>query len=218
MTRSEEQRRNIRATVFALLGVMTLIVALFVRQFVNPAHLDPEWLRVHGAVLFDSPRVIDAPRLLDQEAQAFDGHGFSGHWSVLFFGYTFCPDVCPTTLSLLRNVERDLGSAQGDGSTIGFYMVSVDPARDTPAVLKAYTSHFSPRFHGLTGEFLDVHRFATQLNVPFLKVSNPDGSYGVDHGANLVLLDPQGRYAGYVRPPLDAKLLAELLSVLRKRG
>lgn len=217
MPGSSAQQRNIRYTVFALAGVVTLFVALFVRQFVSPDRLDPAWLQMHGAVLFDPPRAFDPPRLLDQAARPFDGGAFAGHWSVLFFGFTFCPDVCPTTLSQLRQVEQALRPATEARRPVRFYLVSVDPARDTPAQLEPYLAHFSPQFTGLTGEFLDVHRFATQLNIPFRKNVAADGSYTVDHSANLVLINPRGHFAGFVTPPLDTAKLVTLLEALRMR-
>lgn len=218
MAMSGSQRRNVRVTVFALAGVVALMVGMFVRQFVNPAQLDAEWLRARGAVVFEQPRSFDAPRLLDQDGRPFDGSAFAGRWSVVFFGFTFCPDVCPTTLTLLRDVEKGLKPAEGERVPVAFYLVSVDPARDTPAVLKTYVRHFSPGLTGLTGEFLDVHRFATQLNTPFRKSAAEDGSYTVDHGANLALINPQGHFAGFVMPPLDAAKLVQLLELLRERG
>lgn len=217
MATAAERKRNIRFTVFALAGVVAMILGMFVRQFVNPENLDPTWLRARGAVLFEAPRRFDTPRLLDQEGRAFDGSAFRGQWNVVFFGFTFCPDVCPATLGILREVEGLLRPAEGARRPVGFYLASVDPARDTPEQLKPYVAHFSPRFTGLTGEFLDVHRFASQLNTPFRKAPLPDGGYTVDHGGNLALIDPQGNYAGFVTPPFDAAKLASLLEVLRRR-
>lgn len=217
MAVSAAQRRNIRYTAFAIAGVIALMLGLFVRQFINPAQLDPSWLRARNAVIFEAPRQIDAPKLIDQDARPFDGSAFIGAWSVVYFGFTFCPDVCPTTLTLLRQVEDGLKPAQGARLPVAFYLSSVDPARDTPAQLKPYVTHFSPNFRGLTGEFLDVHRFSTQLNTPFRKSLLPDGGYTVDHGSNLALIDPRGHFAGFVTPPFDVAKLTELLEVMRSR-
>jgi protein SCO1/2 len=217
MTVSAAQKRNIRYTAFALAGVIALMLSLFIRQFINPAGLDPGWLRARNAIIFEAPRQIDAPRLVDQEGNAFDGTAFNGAWSVVFFGFTHCPDVCPTTLSLLRQVQDGLKPAQGQRLPVAFYLSTVDPARDTPEQLKPYVTHFSPVFRGLTGEFLDVHRFATQLNTPFRKSLLPDGGYTVDHGSNLALIDPRGQFAGFVTPPFDVAKLTELLEVMRAR-
>jgi protein SCO1 len=217
MTVSTAQKRNIRYTAFALAGVIALMLSLFIRQFINPAELDTGWLRARNAVIFEAPRQFDAPRLIDQEGNPFDGTAFNGAWSVVFFGFTHCPDVCPTALSLLRQVQDGLKPVQGQRLPVVFYLSSVDPARDTPAQLKPYVTHFSPTFRGLTGEFLDVHRFATQLNTPFRKSLLPDGDYTVDHGSNLALIDPRGQFAGFVTPPFDVAKLRELLEVLRAR-
>ncbi len=218
MALSNAQRRNIRYTAFALAGVVALMVSLFVRQFINPAKLDAGWLSIRGAVIFDAPRTLATPALLDLDARPFDGSAFRGRWSVIYFGFTYCPDVCPTTLALLRQVEDSLHPAGGRRLPVSFYLATVDPARDTPAILKTYVTHFSPSFMGLTGEFLDVHRFATQLNTPFRKSLLPDGGYTVDHGSNLALIDPQGQFAGFVTPPFDVAKLNDLLEVLRTRS
>ena len=218
MAVSNAQRRNIRYTAFALAGVVALMVSMFVRQFINPAQLDAGWLSLRGAVIFDAPRTLAMPALLDQEARPFDGSAFRGRWSVVYFGFTYCPDVCPTTLTLLRQVQDSLRPAGGRRLPVSFYLATVDPARDTPAVLKAYVTHFSPSFNAFTGEFLDVHRFATQLNTPFRKSLLPDGGYTVDHGSNLALIDPRGQFAGFVTPPFDVAKLQDLLEVLRTRS
>jgi protein SCO1/2 len=217
MAVSAAQKRNVRYTAFALAGVIALMLSLFVRQFINPSQLDAGWLRTRNAVIFEAPRQFQAPRLIDQEGRPFDGSTFQGKWSVVFFGFTHCPDVCPTTLSLLRQVQDALKPAQGQRLPVAFYLSSVDPARDTPAQLKPYVAHFSPSFTGLTGEFLDVHRFSTDLNTPFRKSLLPDGDYTVDHGSNLALIDPRGQFAGFVTPPFDVAKLTELLEVMRSR-
>ena len=217
MAVSAAQRRNVLYTAFALAGVIALMLGLFVRQFVNPRELDTGWLRARHAVIFEAPRQFDAPRLIDQDAKPFDGSAFQGKWSVVFFGFTHCPDVCPTTLSLLRQVEDRLRPAEGRRLPVAFYLSSVDPARDTPEQLKPYVTHFSPNFRGLTGEFLDVHRFATQLNTPFRKSLLEDGGYTVDHGSNLALIDQRGQFAGFVTPPFEVEKLTELLEVMRQR-
>ena len=93
-------------------------------------------------------------------------------------------------------------------------MVSVDPARDDVAVLSQYVPYFNPDFTGVTGDFLDIHRFATALNTPFRKVPGQGENYQVDHSANLVLINPRGDYHGFFRAPLDlAKLKVTYRSV-----
>ena len=215
---TQSQRHKIRLTVLGLSALALLIVWMFVRQFMNPEHLDPQWLQMHGTVLFDTPRSFDTLQLRDQDDQPFDGAAFGGSWNVVFFGFTFCPDVCPTTLGLLGEVQQALKPATDGRAPLAFYMVSVDPARDTPAKLKPYLEHFSSKFTGLTGEFSAIHRFATQLNIPFRKVMLDDTNYSVDHSASLVLINPRGHYAGYMTPPFDKERMVRVLEVLRTRS
>jgi protein SCO1/2 len=88
------------------------------------------------------------------------------------------------------------------------YLVTVDPARDTPEQLKPYVDYFNPAFIGLTGEFLDLHRFATALNVPFAKVAGSDENYMIDHGASVAIISPDGYFSGFWKPPITVEKLS----------
>jgi protein SCO1/2 len=208
------QRRGIWITVAALVAVMALLVGLFVQQFYNPDRLDPNWLRARGALVFDTPRPMPAAQLVDQQGEAFDGSAFAGQWDLLFFGFTFCPDICPTTMATLGRTMEAL--EERGAPTPQVTMVSVDPARDTPERLNDYVAFYDPTFRGLTGEFLDVHRFATSLNIAFRKAPGDDENYLVDHSAQLVLLNPQGQYMGLIKPPYEAERLAETLAAIMR--
>ena len=208
--------RRVRLTVGVLLGGISLLLGLFVRQFVGPERLDPRWLRDHGAVLFDTPRPLARQQLQDQDGDAFDGSGFAGRWNVLFFGFTHCPDVCPTTLALLAEVAARLPADAALAPR--FWLVTVDPERDTPALLAPYVRHFDPRFGTLGGDPQAVQRFAAALSVPFARSDLPAGGYTMDHSANLLLIDPLGRFAGFVTPPLERERLVRLLAVLGRHA
>ena len=137
-----------------------------------------------------------------------------GKWSLVFFGFTHCPDICPTTLSTLAKLIKNLDeSVVADTQVV---LVSVDPARDTVDVLSKYVPHFNPDFVGVTGEFIEIKRLATQLNVAFAKVvtNHERGEYTVDHGATVALINPRGDYHGFFKPPLDsARLKLTYLSI-----
>lgn len=218
MSSSAEKRRNIRYTVFALAGVIALLVSMFVRQFVTPGRIDPEWLKLHQTMLYDTPRRYSPLELVDQHGKPFDGAAFKGTWSVVFFGFTFCPDVCPTTMTILRDVQAGLDAPADGRLPVRFYFASVDPARDTPAQLDTYVSHFGKEFTGLTGEFLDVARFAGESGIAFQKVVGKDGAYSVDHSANLALVNPHGDYVGFIMPPFDTDRLVRVLERLRTQA
>ena len=117
-------------------------------------------------------------------------HDFRGKLVLLYFGYTFCPGICPTTLANVAQVLQQLGAR---AHQVQLLMVSVDPERDTPARLAAYISHFHPSFIGLTGSVTDVAAIAPRFGIYFEKQeTNADGNYWVDHSSTLMVIDPQG--------------------------
>jgi len=158
-------------------------------------------MKINGLYLLDTPRNFGEIKLIDHHGQAFTRERLQGKWSLVFFGFTYCPDICPTTMSFLNEFVSQLEGTEADDTEV--VMVSVDPARDTVEQLAGYVPYFNPDFIGVTGEFLDVHRFATALNTPFRKVPGQDENYQVDHSANVVLINPKGDYHGFFKAPLD---------------
>ena len=145
----------------------------------------------------------------DQNQQPFTESQFIGKWTFVFFGFTHCPDICPTTLALFNSLSDKLQDTDFFADT-QFLLVSLDPARDTPEALKTYIQYFNPAFVGVTGDFLPLRKMATQLNVAFQKVvtNHETGDYTIDHGGNVALINPQGHYHGFYKPPLDANKMA----------
>jgi len=143
------------------------------------------------------PDADGRPRTLDD---------FKGKVTVVFFGYTQCPDVCPTTMAELAEVKRSLG-AQGD--KLQGVFVSLDPERDTPQVLKAYLANFDPSFVALRGTLDQTKAVAADFKVFFAKVpGKAPGSYTLDHTAGSYIFDPEGRVRVFVRYGGGAKALA----------
>jgi protein SCO1/2 len=129
--------------------------------------------------------------LTDANGQARTLADFKGKVAVVFFGYTQCPDVCPTTLAEIAAVKKKLGA---DGDKVVGVFVTVDPERDTPTVLKAYVESFGPGFVALRGTVDQTKEVAREFKVFFAKVpGTTDGSYTMDHTANSFVFDPQGR-------------------------
>jgi protein SCO1 len=120
---------------------------------------------------------------------------FRGKAVVLFFGYTQCPDVCPTTLAALAEAMKRLGA---DADRVQVLFVTVDPERDTPALLAQYVPAFDPRFLGLYGDADATARTAKEFKVLYQKVAGPTGNYTMDHSAGTYVFDPQGRLRLYV--------------------
>jgi len=199
---SARQVRNIRLTVVSLLLLVVVIVGGFVMQLTKPRVMSSADLKLNGAFMFDVPRALPEFELLSHRGERFVASDFEGQWSLVFFGFTYCPDICPTTMAFLARFMEELESFPEAADT-RVVMVSVDPARDSPERLAEYVPYFNPDFLGVTGEFLEIHRLATGLNTPFRKVPGEDDSYLVEHSANVVLINPRGPYYGFFKAPLE---------------
>jgi protein SCO1 len=138
------------------------------------------------------PSLGGAFRLVNQYGQPTDQHVFDGKWTALYFGYTYCPDVCPTTLQTLAQAEHGLGDKLGAFQVV---FVTVDPERDTPPQLKAYLSSdaFPPGIIGLTGAPAQIDPMTRAYGVYYQKQG--DGpNYSVNHSSAIYLIDPKGRF------------------------
>jgi len=141
---------------------------------------------------------------------------FRGKAVVMFFGYTRCPDVCPTTLAELKVVKEQLGE---EGKKLQVLFVTVDPERDTPKLLRDYVPAFDPSFLGLYGDAAATARVAKDFRVIYQKVpgKTPD-AYTLDHTAGSYVFDPQGRLRLFVRYGNSANLVADIQTLLRASG
>jgi protein SCO1/2 len=196
------QKRGIYWTVCIALLFIAVILGFFIHGLSRPQILSDAELKAKGTFLFDNPRSFKSFSLIDYNNEPFSPEDLQGKWSLVFFGFTFCPDVCPTTLALLNRFYQEQQQA-GMTENLQIILVSVDPGRDTPEKLYDYVRYFNPEFRGVTGEFLDLHRFATQLNIPFSKVPGGGENYTVEHGGNIAIINPNGHYIGFFRAPLE---------------
>lgn len=158
-----------------------------------------------------TPRGIGAFRLTDQQGREFTPDELRGGWSLVFAGFTHCPDACPTTLTLLDTVDQRL---RARGAAIQVVFLSVDPERDTAERLAGYVGHFNPRFVAVTGARAEIDALCRDLGIAYVRNPGAGGDYTVDHSAALVLIDPRARVAGYFRPPHDTAALAADLEAL----
>lgn len=195
------QTRNIRLTVLALLLFIGVIIAGFVYRISLPRIMTDVEMQANGLYLHKTPRSLPAFDLVDHRGEAFTVERLKGHWSLVFFGFTHCPDICPTTMVFLNDLMEALEGTEAEDTHV--VMVTVDPARDTVEQLATYVPYFNSEFVGVTGEFLPIHAFATALNTPFRKVPGQGEDYQVDHSSNVVLINPRGDYHGFFKAPLD---------------
>jgi protein SCO1/2 len=171
--------------------------------------------RVSSLVL--PPRLVSKLTLIDSDERPFTAHNLVDRWTFIVFGFTYCPDVCPSTLAVLTEFREALTREFADAKDVNIILVTVDPERDTPATLKQYVQHFDPHFIGLSGTDANIRNLADQLGASY-EITKGDASegYTVSHSASLYLIDPQARhYATYVAP-LEAALIAQRLKVFKQ--
>lgn len=150
--------------------------------------------------------------LVDQNGKGFTDADLRGKWHLVFFGYTHCPDTCPTTLNELALALDKL--SQKERTEIGVVFISVDPERDTPAVLKSYVESFDAPITALTGTADEVKKAANSYRVYYAKHARADGDYDMDHGALIYVMDPQGRFTASFTPDSQAEAIATRLQKL----
>jgi protein SCO1 len=139
-----------------------------------------------------APAAIGGPfQLTDQSGQTVTEKSMQGHPTLVFFGFTHCPDVCPTTLFEMSEVLKAMGK---DADRVNAYYISVDPERDTQAAMKEYLSSFDPRLRGLTGPPDAIAKVLSEYRVYAKKVPLKDGDYTMDHTALIYLMDRDGKF------------------------
>lgn len=152
-------------------------------------------------------------KLTDMNGQARDQSSFAGKVQLVFFGFAQCPDVCPTSLSELAEVMKLLGP---DADRVQVLLVTVDPERDTPEILRKYISSFDPRFLGLTGTPEQVRLAASSFKAFYSKVPRPGGDYTMDHSASFYLLDRKGEARVLLSNNAGAAAIAHDIKALLK--
>lgn len=149
------------------------------------------------AIIFPAPNQIKPFQLLTANNQAFSQDNFLNHWSLVFFGFTHCAKICPTTLDMISKVYTDLHTAYPNLQVV---MVSLDPERDTPDSVMKYAQNFNPSFIGVTGKLNELRKFQSQLGIYSAKGETAaDGSYQIKHTASIMLINPKGEWAGMFR-------------------
>ena len=160
-------------------------------------------------LLLPRERALPALELTDQDGQPFTSEALQGRWHILFFGFTACPDICPTTLSDMRQVFAQLPAEVRE--RLQLVLITADPARDTPEQLKTYLGYYRAGFLGLTGEMAELQKLSKALGLPFVPASETEGNYSVAHSGNLALIAPDGTLRGHIRAPFKLQALPDAL-------
>jgi protein SCO1/2 len=192
------------------LRIGILVIEAFAAGLILPRMLAPtraELPQTERATVLPTARALPPLDLTAQDGQRWPPDFFSGHWTLVFFGFTQCPDICPTTLAVLAQVRRQLSDLPA-AEQPRVLLVSVDPERDTPDLLAAYVRFFDPAFNGATGSLESIAATAAAFGVPYAKVTTPDGGYTMDHGSGIFVVGPSGGIVAYLSAPHDAGVIA----------
>jgi protein SCO1/2 len=188
-----------------VLVIVAFAAGLILARLATPSRTAPP--QTERATVLPEPRPVPPLRLVDQDARPMPADYFAGHWTLVFFGFTQCPDICPTTLATLAQVRRQLADLPPERQP-RVLLVSVDPKRDTPERLAAYVRFFDPAFLGATGTDEATAAAAAAFGVPYSRVAMPEGGYTMDHGSGLFLVGPTGGLVAFLSGPHEAATIA----------
>lgn len=162
------------------------------------------------ATVLSEPMAVPSFKLTDDQDRPFTENNLRGHWTFIFFGYTYCPDICPVTLAVLNQVDLLLRE-QKPSVHPRFIFVSVDPNRDTTKRLAEYVSYFNPAFMGVTGLEEQLRTLTGPLGIAYERSSDTESSdnYLVGHSGSILLINPQAQLQALISPPHDAAAIAE---------
>jgi len=205
-----------KSILYVLAGALAAGLGLVAAQryWTSPEPAAPAPVPALKSVRLIAPaRPLPDYQLVSSDGSALTPATLRGHWTVVFLGFTHCPDVCPTTLAELAKAQ-DAWQALSAATRPRVLFVSVDPERDTPKVLGDYAHYFHADTLAATVGEPKLQAFAHALGLVYMKVPAEGGDYTMDHSATLVVLDPEGRQAGLIRPPLVPADIAADLRIL----
>ena len=215
MTENTRKNSNFRLIALAILvGVLSAVGGISLWNILQ----GPDQPSTATLMVLPEPRIVDDFTLVDDEAQPFSLENLRGHWTLMFFGFTNCPDVCPSALYDLNlaseKLEQLRGGQQPETQVV---FVSVDPERDTPEKLSEYLGYFNPEFIGVTGNQQQLASLTMQLGIAYQIEEHEPGAeqYNVYHSVSFLLTDPEGRLHGVFPAPHDAERIAsDLVAVI----
>ena len=189
-----------------IVAFFALVAGIIGAMYIAPPSHDVKQVQYFQP--YPTPRTVAPFSLLDAHEAPFTEENLKGQWTLLFLGYTFCPDICPTTMAELNGIYPQL-QALDTTYPIKVVFVSVDPKRDTPARLNDYVRYFNKDFIGLTGEHKDLFPFARSLGMMYAIAESTDNpNYLVDHSASVVLVNPTGEVLGRFKPKREIGTLS----------
>lgn len=193
-----------KGTVILFVSLIVLLILIYVSKSVTQKSIPRDLIAVlRPQAIPLQPFILTGPN-----EQPFTEKNLKGKWSFIFFGYTYCPDVCPTTLSTLKLVNKVLKEKHQVASDMQVIFVSIDPERDTPKTLEKYTSFFNKDFIGVTGHPDNLLGFSRQFGAAYIKEpQNAPNDYLIGHTSSVFLVDPRMQIIASFSPPHYAETI-----------
>ena len=182
----------------------------------NTGVIDTSKLNV---TLLHNPRQVSDFNLTDNTGKAFTQESLRGHWTMMFFGFTRCPSICPTTMAELGKTYKKLFK-DGVRTYPQVMMVSIDPEHDTLKLMNEYVTKFDSQFHGATGDKQQIAKMTKELGIVYMKVTDPNNKdkYDINHSGTIMLFNPQGLLAGFFSMPHKADSIAQDFEIITHQG
>jgi protein SCO1 len=203
MNRPSGSTRHVSATLIIFAAVAAACGLWLGSRIVRA----PAQAPLQNAAVYPVPRAVPEFHLTQTNGKPLSLADWRGHWNLVYFGYTSCPDACPTTLAVFKQVWKDLAQ-RGIADRVRFDFISVDPGRDTPERLASYVGFFNPDFIAATGSDDELNPLTRSLGILYRRGTDASGAIEVDHSDSVVIIDPEARMIGMFRPPFTAAPLA----------
>ncbi len=207
--------KNKKSLIFGVGITVAMVAGFMLGQFAfDKQQEDATPIR---ALVPNTPRKLAMPALQQGDGSRFDMASLQGKWSLLFFGYTNCPDVCPTTLSTVTQAKQAYTQQHAGEIFPQVVFISVDPGRDTPEILGKYVSYFDKDFIGATGEEKLLTAITVQMNSTFVTTPSENKmQYQVGHSLNLILINPDVELVAVLRAPHSVKSILDALQYFKE--
>lgn len=191
-------------TIVLFFSFILLLAVIFLIQQPTQKNIPKDLI----AVLRPHTTLLKPFNLIDHNEQDFTKNNLKNKWSFVFFGYTNCPDICPTTLFTLKQINEALKNDLQAASNIQFIFVSIDPERDKSNDLKKYVTYFNKDFIAVTGTADNINSFAKQFSAAYIKEkTNIAGEYLMSHASSIFLVDPKTRLVASFSPPHNSSII-----------
>jgi len=205
-------KKSIKINIGVLLVFIITVLTLFINNITTPRSLSKQELLVNGLFLFQEPKEISDFSFMSSNNKTFTKKNLEDKWTVMYFGFSKCPNECPVAMHELSKLKKLLAEKDYKLDDKQWVLITIDPERDSPEIIDEYAKGFDSDFIGLSGSRPMLLSLATQLAVnnkmPPMDSKDNNHEHLNDHANNIILLNPQGQFVGFFRPPFDISRLS----------